>query len=168
MAEIFESMGLTTWGVIWTIVNFSILVLVLWKFGYPFILKAMDKRKKEINDALEAADKARAEVAATEETLRVEIARARAEAEQIVISAKAAGETVKNEIIEQARAEALAISKSAQAMIEQDKKEALKELKKEIADMIILATEKVLASGLTEQQQKVLMDKYIKEVGQLQ
>ena len=51
---------------------------------------------------------------------------------------------------------------------EEEKKQAIVDLKNQIADMVVLATEKVLADGLTSEQENTLMNKYIQEVGRIQ
>lgn len=154
--------------IIYTIVNFAVLVVLLRLFLYKPILGMLDKRKNEINTALDAAENARKQVAATEENLRAEIARAREQAEAILTEAKTRGEQAREEIVATARREAQALTAQAKAEIESEKNRALAELKGQIADMVLLTTEKLLAGGLTEAQEKALLDQYIKEVGQLQ
>lgn len=153
---------------IFAIINFVILVTVLTKFLYKPVVKMLDERKNAINEALDSAEQARLEVAGTEEHLRAEITKARAEAASIVADARLRGEAARTDIVEAARKEAGEITKAATAEIEAEKNRAIAELKGQIADMALLATEKLLADGLTDAQQRKLMDKYVKEVGQLQ
>ena len=154
--------------IIFTIVNFFVLVGLLVKFLYKPVLKMMDSRRDSINEALDAAEAARKEVASTEAHLRAEIAQARKESDTILADAKKRGEATREEIVAEAKKEAMAIAKAATEEIEAEKRRAIVELKGQIADMALLATEKLLADGLTEAQQHALMEKYIKEVGQLQ
>ena len=67
-----------------------------------------------------------------------------------------------------AKLEAKSITDAAAAQIEKEKAQAIHDLKTQIADIAILATEKLLTQNLTPQQEKILMDNYIKEVGQIQ
>ena len=128
----------------------------------------LDDRKASINEALDAAEAARLEAAQSEENIRNEIAKARTEADAIIADAKKRGEEVKNEIVNAAKLEAKSITDAAAAQIEKEKAQAIHDLKTQIADIAILATEKLLTQNLTLQQEKILMDNYIKEVGQIQ
>ena len=128
----------------------------------------LDDRKASINEALDAAEAARLEAAQSEENIRNEIAKARTEADAIIADAKKRGEEVKNEIVNAAKLEAKSITDAAAAQIEKGKAQAIHDLKTQIAHVAILATEKLLTQNLTPQQEKILMDNYIKEVGQIQ
>lgn len=163
-----EILGLSLWEIIATLLNFLLLLWLLKRFLYKPILKMLDERKASIDQALDAADTARQEVAATEQNLRAEIASARAEADAIVADAKNRAEAIHQEIISSAESEARSIATAAAAQIEQEKTQAIRDLKDEIADLVVLTTEKILSSGLSEAQNKALMEKYIKEVERLQ
>lgn len=154
--------------IIFTIINFVVLVALLGKFLYKPITKMMDDRKTAIDEALDAAEAARIEVASTETRLQAQIAEARKESEAILADARKRAESSREEIVAEARREALAISKAAAMEIENEQRRAIAELKEQIADMVVLTTEKLLADGLTQTQQQTLLDQYVKEVGQLQ
>ena len=160
-----EILGLSIWEFIFTIFNFCLLLFLLKKFLYKPIMKMLDA---SINEALDAAEAARLEAAQSEENIRNEIAKARTEADAIIADAKKRGEEVKNEIVNAAKLEAKSITDAAAAQIEKEKAQAIHDLKTQIADIAILATEKLLTQNLTPQQEKILMDNYIKEVGQIQ
>ena len=153
--------------IIFAIVNFALLVFLLTKFLYKPTLKMLDERKAGISEALDKADEARREVAATNETIRANMAAARTEAQSIIADSKDRGEAVKDEIIESARTEASAIAEQARIKIIQEKEQALIELKGQIAEISILLAEKILSEGLTAEQEHSLMEKFIKEVGQM-
>ena len=163
-----EILGLSIWEFIFTIFNFCLLLFLLKKFLYKPIMKMLDDRKASINEALDAAEAARLEAAQSEENIRNEIAKARTEADAIIADAKKRGEEVKNEIVNAAKLEAKSITDAAAAQIEKEKAQAIHDLKTQIADIAILATEKLLTQNLTPQQEKILMDNYINEVGQIQ
>lgn len=154
--------------IIWALVNFAILVLVLGKFLYKPIMKTLDDRRAGIDQALQAAEDARKEVAGTEERLRAEISASRAEAEAILADARARGDVAREEIITAARAEATQLVQDAKAEIAEEKERAIAELRSQVADLALLATEKLLAGGITAEQQSRLIDRYIKEIGRLQ
>jgi F-type H+-transporting ATPase subunit b len=163
-----EMLGLNIWEFLAAIVNFLLLLWILKKFLYKPIIKTLDDRKTSIKEALDAADAARREVAATEQNLRAEIAHTRAEADAIVANAKMRAEAIHDEIVASAESAAKNIAEATAAQIELEKSQAIRDLKDEIADLVVLTTEKLLSEGLSETQEKAIVDKYIKEVGRLQ
>lgn len=80
--------------------------------------------------------------------------------------AKVAGEEVKQGIIQEAHANAAALMERAAAEIEWQKAEAMKEIKAQMAQMVLLATSRILNEKLSAEQSRALIDKYIEEVGE--
>ncbi len=160
--------NLSIWEFIATLFNFILLLFLLRKFLFKPILKMLDDRKTAIDKALTAADEARLEAENTEINIVAQIAAARADADAIIADAKKRGEEVRKDIIETAKLDAEKIAKAAKAQIEEEKKHAIDELKAQMADLVVLASEKVLASGLTADQEQNLMTKYIDEVSRMQ
>ncbi len=150
---------------IFAVINFLILMLILIKFGWKPITKTMDARKNEITDSLEKAAVAKKEAEATHAMLTGEIENARRQAREIVEEAQKAGEAVKNDIINQAQVAATAAMERAQEEIERKQAEAISLIKGEVANLVVLATSKLLVDNMSMEQHKALVDKYIAEVG---
>lgn len=150
---------------VFAIVNFVILMAILRKFLWGPVMKTMDERQKGITDSLEKAAVAKKEADETHAVLAGEIENARRQAKAIVDEAQQAGEAVKSDIIDQAQKSASDMITRAQAEIEQQKLEAIAQLKGEVADLVVITTGKLLGENMSEEQHKVLMDKYIAEVG---
>lgn len=145
-----ESLGIN-WGTLaFQALAFLLLVWVLGKWVYPIFMGIVDKRQADIADSTKAADKARALAAQADTETSKLLQQARAEAGEIVASAReeAAAGVAAAEAKAKARAEA--IIASAQAQTEKDRAAAQKELYNEAADLVALATEKVLGSAITE------------------
>ncbi|MCE5305807.1 MAG: F0F1 ATP synthase subunit B [Chloroherpetonaceae bacterium] len=149
---------------IWSIVNFLLFLLILVKFGYKPIAKALHTREESINNAIKGADDANQRanelVAATEQKL------ADATKEMNLLIAK--GRESANEIIQKARDEA---EKIRQEKIEQSVREitlaqekAFKELKKEIGSIVVQATEKILEEKLNPDTDYKLIESYIQKL----
>ncbi|MEN6294925.1 MAG: F0F1 ATP synthase subunit B [Chloroherpetonaceae bacterium] len=149
---------------IWSIVNFLLFLLILVKFGYKPIAKALRTREESINNAIKGADDANQRanelVAATEQKL------ADATKEMNLLIAK--GRESANEIIQKARDEA---EKIRQEKIEQSVREitlaqekAFKELKKEIGSIVVQATEKILEEKLNPDTDYKLIESYIQKL----
>ena len=150
--------------IIWTTIIFTLLLIVLKKYAWKPILTAVDQRNKSINDSLQQAEKARAEM--TELTTNNEKILAQAKADRDVILKEA--REMKNKIIsqakEQANLEAEKLVNTAKEQITNEKQKALTELKNHVADLSIEMAEKVLRSELSDsEKQKEFVNRALKE-----
>lgn len=135
---------------VWMLVSFGILAFILMKFGWPMILKALQKREEAIARSLNEAAVAREEmktlVAHNEELLR----QAKMERDEMLRNARVASD----EIVEKARAkaseEADRIVEAARENIEYEKLKAMHELKNQIANLSIEIAEKLIRTELSD------------------
>ena len=151
--------------VIFSIVNFLVLMFVLYKCCWKMVVKVMKDRQQGITDSLNKAEEAKKEADETHAKLQAEINNARREARNIVEESKKAGEAVKQDIIKEAYAAAEEITARAEKEIERRQKETVENLKTQVADMVVSVTEKLLRENISKEQQLALVDKYIAEVG---
>ena len=134
--------------IIWTTIIFTMLLLVLKKFAWKPILKSVEERSKSIQDALEAADKAKEEMATlTADNERI-IAEAKVERDNLLKEAREIKEKIINEAKESANIEAEKIIVAAKEQINNDKMQAITELKNNVAKISIEMTEKILKKEL--------------------
>jgi len=148
------------------IVNFVILAVALRFFLYKPVTKMLDSRKEEITTSLEAAAAAREEVAQTQDIIRADLAKARQEAENIILTAEKSGTELKEQIVTAAEAEASSLVERAKEEIASQRDDAIAELRKELAVMAVAAAAKIIHAEMDEKLQKELMAKYIQEMGQ--
>jgi F-type H+-transporting ATPase subunit b len=146
------------------IVNFFILLFLLKKFVFPPIVNMLDERKKRIAEGLTAADAARREAEEERKQLMAQIEAERAEAQQRVAAASAQAERVKEDILAEARQEAEAIKTSAIEEAEAEKQRILAEAHKQIAELAMLATERIVRKGLDEKTQHEIIDDFLSQV----
>lgn len=156
-------LNLSPGTIIYAIANFLILIFLLKTFLYKPIVKMLDDRKKGIDDALNAAEAAREEVAATSAVISADLAKARQEAEAILAAAKSQGEAAKSRILEDAQAQAQAFTSQARKEIAEEKEAAIHALKEQVADLAILVARKALDGQLTEAQEQNLLRQYESE-----
>ncbi len=154
--------------IIFTIVNFLILLFVLYKLLYNPLTKAMDARKKSIQDSLDAADLAQKEADETKAGLHELIAKAHVESDNLLVAAKKSGELLRGDILAKAEEEANNIVEKAKKEITFQKDAAVVEIKKEIAELAVEIAAKMLREQMDQETQKKLVDKYLKEVGHIQ
>lgn len=149
---------------IFVMVNFLILVAILYKFMWGPVIKMIDSRQQTIDDSLNKADAARKEAEQMSAKLAEEIADARRQAKSIIEEAQKSAETVKEDILAQARDSADSMLERAQAEIAKEKANAILEIKGEVADMVVSVAGRLLAENMNDQQHMALVDKYIAEV----
>ncbi|MBC7342385.1 MAG: F0F1 ATP synthase subunit B [Clostridia bacterium] len=153
---------------IWAIINFVVLLALLYKFLYGPMLKMLDQRRSEVAGNLERAEAARKEAEALLDQYRKEINQARQEAQAIVDQANALGEKTREQIVNEARSEAAAILDKARQEIEREKAEALAQLRDEVSTLAILAAGKVIGRSLRPEDHRQVVDQFVQEVGKLQ
>lgn len=146
---------------LYTIINFLVVLLVLRLFVYKPVVTHMKKRRDTIQEALEQAEKARAELAEIKAAGEEERQRARREAEEIVASAIREAEKAKREIILQAREESKRIIAATQEEVRHEKEKALMELKENLIDLAILAASKVAEQTVDEKTSKKLVTDFL-------
>ena len=140
-------------GVIfWMLISFGILAFILMKFGWPIVLKALNKREKDIADALNAAgemEKRMSQLKADNEALLKE---AKIQRDEILRNARATSEQIIEEARAKATVEADRIVENARENINYEKLKAMHDLKNQIANLSIEIAEKLVKSELSDKQ----------------
>jgi F-type H+-transporting ATPase subunit b len=149
---------------IWTLLAFLVALLVLRKYAWPAITAALEKRQHMIEESIDTAERARAESAELLEEYRARLREARSQAEEIIARARKAGEVVERESVEEARAKREELLEQTRRDIEAETRRAIQEIRSEVADLTILATEKVTRKALTEDDQKRLVEEALGEL----
>ena len=149
---------------IWTVLAFLVAFFVLRKWAWPAITEALDKRQRAIEESIETAERARAESAELLDEYRTRLREARAQAEEIIARARKAGEVHERETIEEASAKREELLEQTRRDIEAETRRAIQEIRAEVADLTILATEKVTRKALDDDDQKRLVEEALGEL----
>jgi F-type H+-transporting ATPase subunit b len=149
---------------IWTVLAFLVAFFVLRKWAWPAITEALDKRQRAIEESIETAERARSEAAELLDEYRSRLREARAQAEEIIARARKAGEVHERETVEEARAKREELLEQTRRDIEAETRRAIQEIRSEVADLTILATEKVTRKALTDDDQKRLVEEALGEL----
>jgi F-type H+-transporting ATPase subunit b len=149
---------------IWTIVVFLISLYVLRRTVFPLIGKALDKRAEEISESIDSAARTREEADEVLVEYRERLKEARAQAEEIVQRARQAADTHEHESKERGQEILAEASERAQRDIEAATKRALDDIRREVADLTVLATEKVTRKSLNSDDQKRLVEEALSEL----
>ena len=162
-----DALGIDLGWLIAQVVNFCVLLLVLYLVGYKRFLKTMDERSQRIKESLEAGDRAKLEAASAEQEVARKIEEASASGQKIVEQASKSAEEVRRRIEADARKEAEAIVEKARGETRREKEEAMSELRKEVADLAVAVAGKAISQSLNADTQKTLIDNVMKEATSL-
>ena len=150
--------------IVWTILSFLVLLIVLAKFAWKPILQMLGDRESQIQAALEQAERARKEAADMMKQNEKNLARAEEEYQKMIREGRAFAEKLKDEIVQKAKQQADQQLKQAAEEIQRNVETARLQLRSEVADLAIRATEKILEETLDEQRQKRLTDSVINKL----
>src|SRR5215210_1754251 len=139
---------------IWTLIVFAISMWVLAKFAFPRIAEALDKRQRAIEDSIDTAERTRREADELLGEYRARLAEARNQADEIVARARRTGENTEAEAIAEARRKREEMMEQTRRDIEAETKRAVAEIRSQVADLTVLATEKVTRKTLTGADQR--------------
>ena len=141
------------------IVNFLILVLVLAKFAYKPLLKAMADRQARIASDLASAEKERQAAEQLRQDYQQQMQDARTQAQAIIDKAVKTAEQMKQEILEEARAEHARMLKNAQLEIARQTDAAMAGIRGEVVAMTVAAAAKIIEKEInTETNEKLVTD----------
>ncbi len=162
MSELLTKLGIDWKLLVAQIINFLILLFVLYKFAYGPILAILEKRQKKIEKGLKDAEVAGKKLEESEEKQKEILKKARTEAKDIVDKAHKQAEKSKSEIAAEAKGQAEKIIAGAKIEIEQEKQKTIAEIKAEIGGLVVAATEKVIEEKIDEKKDKELIERAIK------
>jgi F-type H+-transporting ATPase subunit b len=149
---------------VWVLVVFGIVYWVLRKWVFPAIGAALDARAASIEESIDSAAKLREEAEQVLGEYRQRLAEARAQADEIVTRARQAGDAHQKEAVETARAERERLLEQTRRDVENETRRAIDEIRREVADLTVLATEKVTGKTLTGADQKRLVDDALRDL----
>src|SRR5918912_75045 len=149
---------------IWTLLAFLAAMFILRKYAWPAITNALDKRQRAIEESIETAERTRAEAQDILQEYRERLREARAQADEIVARARKAGEVHEREALEKAKTQREDLLEQTRRDIQAETRRAIQEIRNEVADLTVLATEKVTRKTLTEADQRRLVEEALGEL----
>ena len=149
---------------IWTLVLFGITFYVLRRYAFPRIGEALEKRANAIRENIEAAEKQREEADELLDEYRHRLKEAREQAEDIVARSRKASEAAVVEATADGKAKREELVAAARRDIEAETKRSIDQIRREMADLTVLATEKVTRKTLDSDDQRRLVEEALAEV----
>jgi len=143
------------------LINFTIVLLVLYKFAYKPILKVLNERTDKIARGLKDSEKATQKLEAISEKVKNILKKAKIEAQKIIDQGE---ETIKKNqelTLRQTKEQTQKMFQETEKRIEEEKKKIIIEAKKEVADLVIMVTQKIVAEKLDENKDRAFIEKII-------
>ena len=158
--------GGVEWGsILVTLITFLILLALLKKFAWGPLKSVMDKREQDINKDIDDAEQAKINAQKLEEENRQTLRETQNEVQKILEEAKVQARDQHEQIIHEANQRANGMIETAQSEINSQKERAISEINDEVSKLSVLIASKILQKDISEKDQKDLIEKYIKEVG---
>ena len=151
--------------ILWTVGIFVILLGLLWKFGWPQILQMVEEREHRIQKQLDEAEKARAEAQKLLEEHKKLVAEGRAQAQEILATAKSAAGKEREALLAKTREEQDQMLERARQEITAEKEKAVQALRREAVELSIAAASKLIEKNLTTDSNKKLVSDYLAGIG---
>jgi F-type H+-transporting ATPase subunit b len=149
---------------IWTLLLFGISMFALWKLAFPRISQALERRQHAIEESIDAAARTRREANELLEEYRDRLREARQQAEEIIDRARKAAEVHERDAQAEARATREQLMEQTRRDIEAETRRAIQEIRREVADLTVVATEKLTRKTLTEDDQHRLVEEALAEL----
>ena len=167
MEEVLQILNPMTSTIFWSIVVFVILVIVLWKFVLKPVNNMISKRQEEIREKIDTADRKSLEANEYLEEQKKTIDKSRVEAKKIIDEGKEAARKIKEEIENQASEKSKLMLENALTEIRSEKDRSINEVKDEMVDIALSASQKMISKSLSEEDHKKLIEESLKDLGKV-
>ena len=149
---------------VWTLIAFGLTFLVLKRYIFGPVQKAIDERRERVRQSLAEADRAREEARRLLEEHRQLRAGARREAEEILAEARRVAESMRERVREETEQDRQRRLEETRRQIEAETQRALEQIRAEVADLALVAAEKVTRKSLDDSDQRRLIEEAIREL----
>jgi F-type H+-transporting ATPase subunit b len=150
--------------IIWTIVNFTIFAFILGKFAWKPLTTALTARERSIEESITRAEKASEEATRVMKENEVKMAKAQQEMSEIVRQGREEAQAKVQAALQEAEKVKEQKMNEARTEIEREKQAAMQSLRSEVANLVVMATEKILKEKLDVDQQKKIVNTFIDDI----
>lgn len=162
-----EGLGINLPSLLAQIINFVILLGLLYLVAYKPIMRMLDERSRKIKESMEQTEYINNQAAKAEQETVKRIAEAGKEGQKVVDQAVKEGEELRRKAQQEARKEAEILIARARLEIQRERDEVVGELRQEFADLSILAAEKVIERSLDKKAHHQLIERVLEESAHL-
>jgi F-type H+-transporting ATPase subunit b len=150
--------------IFWTILSFGLLLILLYKFVFPPLVKVLEQRREAIEGGLKRAEQARTEAEDLLSKYRRQLGEAEQKTAAMFEEAKQQTEAYRDKNLRNARKEAMAVIEKTKDDIDIFRRRSMQRLKKDIADIVVEVNRKLIQKKLTQADHLKLVEASIKEL----
>ena len=160
-ADILGGLGINLIAFLSQLISFGIVFLILWRWGFPLILRTLEKRQAVIREGVENAERARRELQEANARSEQILLEARRQAQETINQAAKAAEREANRIHEEAQERAHQIEQQQIARIRQEAAQAREELSRLVVNLSISAAGKVISKSVDTNDNRRLVEEFV-------
>jgi F-type H+-transporting ATPase subunit b len=161
LADLLGGFGINALGFLSQLVSFGIIFLILWRWGFPVIIRTLEQRRTLIQEGVENAERAKAELQNATQRAEQVLLEARRQAQEIIGQATRAAEAEGARIQEEARARAEQIEQQEVARIQQEAARARAEINRLAVNLSIAAATKVIGKSVDSNDNRRLVEEFV-------
>lgn len=160
-AHVATPFDINTGLIFWTLIVFGILLVLLWRFAWPTIVKTVEEREHRIAKQLADAEQANAQAQKLLEEHKATMAQARAEAQDLIGKAKTVAQKEREVLLAKAHEEQEQILERARREIGAERDKAIIALRREAVELSIAAASKLVEANLDTDANRKLVTQYL-------
>lgn len=163
MGELVDGLGINLPVLLTQVVTFIILLVILRFVAYKPLMRMLDERSKRVKESMDQAEAVKEQSANAEEEVKKQLAEASREGQERIARAVKAGEEMRQKAQEDAKQDAETLLIRARGEIQRERDEAIDSVRREFADLTVLAAGKVIDRTLDKEKHRELIDKVLEE-----
>ena len=148
---------------VWTLIAFGVTLILLWRYVYPRITEFLDKRRRAIEETIEVAERTRTEADELLREYRERLREARGQADELISRARQVSERLHDDAKADAARTREDLMERTRRDIEQETRRAIEEIRGEVANLTVIATEKITRKTLTPEDHQRLIQEALQE-----
>ena len=150
ITKITQDFGISVPFILAQILNFSVVAFILWKFAFKPVLATLDERQQKIASGLKYADEMKAKLEATQQESAVVLKKASLDATRLVEEARKSAKDYLDKQTQETAVKVNDLLVKARQAVELEHKKMLADARTEIARLVVVTTERVLAKKLSD------------------
>ena len=158
------NLGIDGYSILLYLVNFGVLLLLLWRFVYRPINKILDERGEKIEKSVKQAEEIELRISAIEAEREQIVAEARKQATAIAEKATKEGDQRREEIVAAAKREVERVIVKGKQQLQDEKAEMMRSLRKDIVDIAVKASARIVNDAIDEDKSKSLAEEVVRKM----
>ncbi|MBA2450484.1 MAG: F0F1 ATP synthase subunit B [Chloroflexi bacterium] len=161
--DVLANLGINLPGFLWHTANFIVLIFLLSRILYKPIVGMLDDRQQRIRESIEEAERVRADAARADQEREALLGQTRREIQEMLTNATQMAERIQSDARRDAQEQSQRIIERAQQESRAERAQSMVELRREVANLAVLAAERVISRNLDQQAQRQLVDEFLAE-----